>query len=65
MSGETRREEHQRLQKRTDELKQEHEDLSLDRTPFNQSDHDEHTADLRKHAEDLKDHRDRLNKEEK
>ena len=44
MPGETRQEEHQRLQKRTDELKHDHEDLSLDRTPFNQADHDEHTT---------------------
>ena len=65
MASETKRDEHQRLQKRTDQLKHEHEDLALDRTPFNQADHDEHTAELRQHSKDLKEHRERLNQDEK
>ena len=65
MAGETKRDEHQRLQKRTDELKHEHDALALDRTPFDKADHDEHTADLRKHSDDLKQHRRRLNKGQK
>jgi hypothetical protein len=64
MSGETKGEEHRRLQERTEELKHEHEGLSLDRAPFNQADHDEHTSELRKHAEDLKKHRERLHRDE-
>ena len=65
MAGETKRDEHQRLQKRTDELKDDHDGLALNRTPFNKADHDEHTADLRKHSDDLKEHRRRLDKDEK
>jgi hypothetical protein len=38
--AETRREEHDRLQHRTDELKREHADLALDVTPFDQAEHD-------------------------
>ena len=62
MPGQNDSETHQRLKERTAELTQEHERLSLDRTPFNQADHDEHTADLQKHAVDLKDHRERLHR---
>ena len=65
MPGKARREEHHRLQKRTDELKHEHDDLSLDRTPFNKADHDAHAAELRKHADDLKDHRERVERKGK
>ncbi|MBA3638162.1 MAG: hypothetical protein H0W53_02570 [Acidobacteria bacterium] len=61
MASETRREAHRRLQKRTIELAHEHQELSLDRTRFNQTDHDEHSADLRKHSADLKKHGERLN----
>ena len=64
MAADTKRDEHHRLQKRTDELKQEHDDLALNRRPFNQADHDEHSAGLRKHAEDLKRHRKRLHGDE-
>ena len=63
MAAETKRDEHHRLQKRTDELKQEHDDLALNRTPFNKVDHDEHSADLRKHSEDLRQHRKRLHRD--
>jgi len=49
----TKRKEHQRLQRRTDKLKQEHAALSRDRTPFNQKDHDKHGADLAQHKRDL------------
>jgi hypothetical protein len=54
---ETKRQEHVRLQKRTDALKREHEGLSLDRQPFNQTAHNGHTAHLRRHLDDLKKHR--------
>jgi hypothetical protein len=56
MAAETKRAEHTRLQKRTDELKSEHADLSRDKTPFDQADHDEHTAHLAKHKKDLRSH---------
>lgn len=59
-----RREEHERLQKRTDELKQEHADLSREKTPFNQADHDRHTEHLRQHRKDLADHKMRDEDEE-
>lgn len=64
MCAEDNRDEHRRLQKRTEELKQDHEGLSLDRTPFNQADHDQHTSELRKHADDLKKHREHLDREQ-
>ena len=54
--SETKRDEHERLQQKTEELKQDHADLSLDVTPFNQADHDEHNDDLRRHQEDLAAH---------
>ena len=57
--AETKREEHERLQRKTDELKQEHADLSLDVTPFDQADHDRHTDNLRAHQEDLTVHKTR------
>lgn len=56
---ETKREEHKRLQDRTDALKKEHADLSRERTPFDQADHDEHTEHLRKHKDDLTKHQHR------
>jgi hypothetical protein len=56
---ETKREEHDRLQKRTEKLKQEHADLSRDRTPFNQADHDRHTDNLHQHKKDLAAHKGR------
>jgi hypothetical protein len=58
MAG-TKQEEHDRLQKRTDQLKAEHEGLSRDRMPFNQADHDRHNKNLRKHKEDLAAHKNR------
>lgn len=54
--ADTRREEHRRLQRRTDELKSEHADLSLDLRPFNQAEHDAHNAHLKKHQADLHRH---------
>jgi len=59
MRRETRQQEHERLQKRTDELKREHADLALDIAPFNKTDHDAHTADLRQHQHDLGEHKER------
>jgi hypothetical protein len=56
---ETKREEHERLKKKTDELKQDHADLSRDRTPFNKTDHDRHTERLRQHRKELADHKTR------
>jgi hypothetical protein len=53
---ETKRDEHKRLQDRTDALKKEHAGLSRDRAPFDQADHDEHTEHLRKHKDDLAKH---------
>jgi hypothetical protein len=57
---ETKGEEHKRLQARTDALKKEHAGLSLDRTPFDQAAHDEHTERLRKHKNDLAKHQRRI-----
>jgi hypothetical protein len=57
--AETRREEHDRLQHRTDELKREHADLALDVTPFDQAEHDAHNANLKRHKVDLHQHRKR------
>jgi hypothetical protein len=54
---ETKRDEHERLQKRTDELKEDHAALDRELTPFNQPDHDEHSANLRKHQGDLAAHK--------
>ena len=60
---ETKRQAHERLQKRTDELKGEHAALDRAVTPFNQADHDRHTADLKKHKADLKKHQQRSSRE--
>jgi len=43
------REEHLRLEQRTDELNREHAALSRRRVPFNQINHDKHSADLAEH----------------
>ncbi len=59
MAKETKRERHRRLTQRTEELKKEHAALDLDRKPFNQAEHDEHTAKLRQHRSDLIEHRKR------
>lgn len=61
--AETKREEHERLQKRTAELKEDHAALDRDLTPFNRADHDEHLANLRKHKGDLAAHRRRQDEE--
>jgi hypothetical protein len=52
----TQREEHKRLQRRTDELKRDHAALSRDVQPFDKTQHDAHTADLKKHKADLRRH---------
>ncbi len=57
--AETKREEHKRLLGRTDELKEDHADLSTDVTPFNKADHDRHNRDLREHKKDLAAHKHR------
>jgi len=54
---ETTREEHDRLQERTDELKQDHANLSRDLVPFDKADHDQHTSNLRDHQDDLAAHK--------
>jgi hypothetical protein len=55
--AESKHAEHTRLQERTEALKKEHADLGVDRTPFNQADHDLHNAHLKKHRSDLAGHR--------
>ena len=55
--AETKGEEHARLQRRTNHLKQEHAGLARDRIPFSQRDHDRHNENLRKHKEDLAEHK--------
>jgi hypothetical protein len=57
--AETRKDEHDRLQRRTDELKSEHHDLALDQRPYDQAEHDAHTANLKKHKADLLRHQNR------
>ena len=47
---ESKAEEHERLQDRTDEPGQEH-------AAFNQADHDQHNANLRQHEDDLAAHK--------
>jgi len=63
--AETKRQEHERLQERTDTLREEHEGLSLDRAPFNKADHDDHDEHLRDHKRDLAAHRRRPEDAEK
>jgi hypothetical protein len=55
-------EEHKRLLKRTEKLKQDTADLSTDVTPFNQAQHDKLGADLKQHRTDLAAHRDMVKK---
>ena len=57
MTAENKRQEHSRLQKKTDKLKEEHAGLGLDRKRFDQAEHDDHTAALKEHKEDLARHR--------
>jgi hypothetical protein len=57
--AETKREEHKRLQKRTDKLRKEHEELGVDRKPFDKEEHDRHRNDLQKHHDALSEHRER------
>ena len=58
-SRESKRDEHSRLQRRTDELRRNHAALSRERVPFNKADHDPHTENLRQHRADLAEHKDR------
>jgi hypothetical protein len=53
---ETLAEEHQRLRRRTEELKEDHTALARDRRPFDQAEHDAHNADLATHKRDLAAH---------
>ena len=55
--SESKRDEHARLQRRTHDLEQEHDDLGLDRKRFDKAEHDQHTRDLQKHKVDLEQHR--------
>jgi hypothetical protein len=57
--AESKRQEHRRLQKRTDVLKEEHAALGRDRKPFDKGEHDAHQADLKTHQKDLARHRKR------
>jgi hypothetical protein len=57
--AESKREEHQHLQARTDALKEEHAGLALDKTPYSQASHDKHKARLKKLKADLVRHRNR------
>ena len=57
--AESKREEHERLQQRTDELTGEHDALGLDRKGFSKAEHEAHSADLLKHKADLDRHRKR------
>jgi hypothetical protein len=57
---ESKRNEHTRLQHRTDDLEKEHEALNRDRKPFDKKEHDEHAEDLAKHKSALADHRRRV-----
>jgi chromosome segregation ATPase len=63
VSTETVDEEHDRLQRRTGELKREHAALSRGLTPFDQADHDLHNENLRKHRADLGEHKRRAENE--
>ena len=54
---ETKQDEHRRLQKRTDQLKAQHADLSRNRTPFNKANHARHAENLQKHKEELAAHK--------
>jgi hypothetical protein len=56
---ESKRDEHKRLQDRTDDLKEQHTNLDLGKTPFNQADHDQHKARLKKLKDDLARHKQR------
>lgn len=56
---ETKGEEHERLQRRTSDLKREHADLDRDRTPLSQDAHDQHSENLRRHNSDLAAHKQR------
>ncbi len=57
MTAENKRQEHSRLQKKTEKLKEEHAGLGRDRKPFDQGEHDDHTAKLKEHKNDLARHR--------
>jgi hypothetical protein len=54
---ESTRDEHARLQRRTAELREAHAALALDRQPFDQVQHDQHSARLAAHKRDLAAHK--------
>ena len=56
---ESKRDEHERLQQRTNELTGEHDALALHRKRFSKAEHDDHSADLVRHKDDLDRHRKR------
>ena len=51
--AETKQEEHARLQRRTDELKREHEGLRRGVRAFDKGEHEEHIAALKEHKANL------------
>jgi hypothetical protein len=54
---ETKQQEHDRLLRRTEELREEHASLGLDKKPFDQAEHNEHNKHLAQHRSDLAEHR--------
>jgi hypothetical protein len=57
----SKKDEHDRLLKRTEELREDTAALSVDVTPFDQSEHDALHAKLTRHGADLAAHRLRKN----
>ena len=51
--GETKQQEHARLQHRTDELRREHEGLRRAVRAFDKAEHEKHIAKLREHKANL------------
>jgi len=62
--SETKLGEQRRLQRRTDELKEKHDEMRLDRKPFDKTEHQEHKAALKEHKVDLARHRARPSDED-
>jgi hypothetical protein len=54
---ETKAEAQLRLHMRTRKLREEHTALALNRKPFDQREHDQHSADLTAHKKDLAAHK--------
>jgi|1185.fasta_scaffold1092732_1 hypothetical protein len=55
----TRVDEHRRLLERTQQLRQATDDLSIEVTPYDQAQHDELNAALKRHQADLAAHHDK------